>query len=189
MKYLFVCLFTYISFASADDIRLKSGFMYKNVQIIEQTSDGYTKFKTSNGQSRIKTSDVLEIYKAPYDPNSKTETLLYDPSELSDSLWQAKQLAVSGPVIVTRPNLKLLPLSVVAFALSWDYIQQSSDLDDLIDLYKDAEIDVSGLESQQTRKTILGVTFLAAGIVNLWISLETVEVRAQGTSLSVAYKF
>lgn len=180
MKRFVAALLFSISIAHADEIYLKTGFILKNVSIVEKTSDGFVRFRTKNDQQRVRQSDILFIREAEFNPNMPMETGKFDPSQMPDSLSQQLPVVAgaAGTVIVTHPNLKLLPLSIVAFGLSWDYFTQASDL-----------ADIPGAESDKTRKTILGVAFLAAGIANTAISLQTVEVKASPSSIAIAYKF
>jgi len=186
-------LLTFILFCSslaiADDIKFRDGSFLKNVQVTD-TTDGKITVKYLATTRHFPLSTIDAITKADYD---YTQPSPYYTSEqfMNDPLAQVHPAptGITGAVIVTRPNLKLLPLSLLAVGLSWDYFAQASDLGDLIDATSKFGGDTSELESAHTRKTILGVTFLAAGIVNAYISLQSVEIKASPNSIAIAYKF
>jgi len=89
----------------------------------------------------------------------------------------------------TYPNIILLPISVIAFGLAWDYFEDVSQLSETIDQFQKLKLDTSKLESSKTRKTILGVAFALAGVVNTIIAFEKVEVKVSPNSLSFVYHF
>lgn len=82
----------------------------------------------------------------------------------------------------TYPNIILLPISVIAFGLAWDYFEDVS----ILQKYKSPS---SEWKSAKTRKTILGVAFALAGVVNTIIAFEKVEVKVSPNSLSFVYHF
>jgi hypothetical protein len=78
------------------------------------------------------------------------------------------------PVIkYERPYIILLPLSFVCAGLAWEYFSDLSQLPD---------------GPIKTRRTILGITFTIAGILNMFIALKSVEVKATSNSLVVWYR-
>ena len=89
------------------------------------------------------------------------------------------------------PYLPLLALSAVSFALAWDFFSQSSDIQNAIDLDKKLlpNGDYSDLESSKTRKTIIGIVSVAAGIVITIFSFEEVQVKTDLHSFTVSYRF
>jgi len=111
------------------------------------------------------------------------------PSNISTQKTSLKPVNYSYPNSYTYPNIRLLPLSIVAFGLAWDYYSDVSQLNESIDFFNKYKADVSALETARTRKTILGTAFLIAGIYNLFVSFDRVEVNATQNSLSVMYRF
>ena len=114
------------------------------------------------------------------------------------------------PVFTSRPYLPLIGLSVVSFALSWDFFSESSDIQKDIDrindnikllpniypnvsLRKQIEQDlndqIDDLKSKKARKTIVAITCIAAGVITTLFSLKSVEVKTNLQSLSLSYKF
>lgn len=94
-----------------------------------------------------------------------------------------------------QPYIPLLAISAAAFVLAWDSFSSASDMQKIIDNLKSisasakVKVDVPELESTQTRKTIIGITCLFAGVIITWFSLKEVEVHTNLQSLSLRYRF
>ena len=64
----------------------------------------------------------------------------------------------NAKTVKTFPNLKPVPISAIALALSWDYFSQAGDIENDIDnLKKIPGVNTEDLESRKTKKTIFGV--------------------------------
>jgi hypothetical protein len=83
----------------------------------------------------------------------------------------------------------LLPISLLAFGLTWDFFTQASDAGKAIDDLNKLKLDTSDLEAMKTRKTILGIVCAVVGVVNTVIAVFPVQVRANSNSLTVSYNF
>ena len=90
-----------------------------------------------------------------------------------------------------RPYLPLLCLSAASFALAWDSFSSAIDIQKTISALKSIsnKVDVSDLESSKTRKTIVAITCLIAGVVTTIFSFKEVEVRANLNSMNISYTF
>ena len=99
-----------------------------------------------------------------------------------------KEIIYSEPITdYEQPNLKLLPISVIAFLLAYDNLYEIKDLNDLIDISSGK--DKSKYEEKRSRKLAMGVAFLLTGVVNTVIAFERVEIRADMNSVGVGYRF
>lgn len=88
------------------------------------------------------------------------------------------------------PNLKLLPISFIALALTYDYLMEASEIKKVIgDLEKLNIKPEDSLKSKMERKEILGYIFLGTAIINTFISFNRVEVNANLNELWISYKF
>ncbi|MBZ0198826.1 MAG: thermonuclease family protein [Ignavibacteriaceae bacterium] len=134
-----------------------------------------------------------------------------------DGIWEAGfsvSQNVDTPIInaeemavfTSRPYLPLLGISIASFALAWDYFSASSDAQKSIDKLNDQikllpntstgkqteqiyNDEIDNLKSIKTRKTIVAVTCVAAGIITTLFSFKSVEVKTNFQSLSLSYKF
>lgn len=136
-------------------------------------------------------------------PTPKVEFLKEDTLNNITSSYYTK-----APLVEYEyPYGHLIPLSIVAFYLAWDYYVQARDIQTLIDGFSKTNkqieefnklvttkmdiplIDTSKLESTKVRKIIFATTFLISGIFNTIIALKRVEVKANSNSLSLVYHF
>lgn len=191
--------------AKADDLYLNTGWTMKNVRVIDTVrsgSDLFLRVEEKNGVHRIPLGAIMRITIAPVDAALGSPVFV-------DSLGhrdQARSPSVEirkpeSPVLakpdykVRYPNMKLLPVTFIAVALSWDFFAQASDIGDAIDANNQTAAllkitaDNSSLQSQETRKTILGVTFLLAAVANTVLCFGDVEVIPASNSLTLAYHF
>lgn len=100
-----------------------------------------------------------------------------------------KEIIYSEQMITTyeQPNLKLLPVSVIAFLLAYDNLYEIKDLNDRIDTLSGKQ--KRDAKEERTRKLVLGVTFLMTGAINTLIAFERVEIQVDMDSFGVGYKF
>lgn len=116
-------------------------------------------------------------------------------------------------VFKSNPYIPLLGLSIASFALSWDFFSTASDFQNKIDnlnnelkelpnnpiyrnypdLRKKEEAiiknQIDDYKSIKTRKTIVAVTCLVAGIVTTLYSFKTVEIKTNLQTISLNYRF
>lgn len=140
-------------------------------------------------------------------------------------IWE-KSLAIQGnnelpifnskvqfEVFKSNPHIPLLGLSIVSFALSWDFFSAASDLQNVID-NKNNELEelpnnplfrnypdirkieedriknvIDDSKSEKVRKTVVAVTCLVAGIVTTLYSFKTVVIKTNFQSISLNYRF
>jgi len=90
-----------------------------------------------------------------------------------------------------HPYIPLLAISVASFTLALDNFSSASDIQKTIDFQKkfDKNFDSSELESSKTRKSIVGITCLVAGVITTLFSFKSVEVKTNLQSLSLSYRF
>ena len=147
-----------VSLAFADDIHLRDGRIWRNFQAID-TVAGIVTFRGTNKTIRIPVGDMAAIEVAQYDPNASST--LESP---------AVQRAASS----SKPtNLSLLPVGILAFALSWDYFSQAADIDKTLADYDKLKLDTSTLRSSRDRKTAIAVVSLLAGIVSTYLGFQS----------------
>ena len=172
-----------------DDVYRNDSSAYLNVKVIDTTSN--IVFTLSNGGIREwPRSSIQKILWSPFDTtkpstyiNSSQFLIASSYSEHTNSPMSSNQTSNE------YPNRKFLFISVIAFGLAWDYFQTANNLSDAIETYKKLNIDYSFLENERARKSNLGFVFAAAGIVNMIVCLEPVEISAGKNSISLSYKF
>jgi hypothetical protein len=193
----------YFSNTWADDIQLRNGQTLKNCLVVDTIGTRII-VNTSEGQKSIPLTSIEKIIKSEL--NSSQPTYILNADGSTKALTQASKTDESHIQITTKsdyfterkysyPKIFLLPISAITFGLAWDYFSQVGDIQDVIDYNnKSAElsktqVDNSKLESQKSRKTVLGITFLVAGIVNAVFAFERVEVTSTSNSVGLSYKF
>ena len=189
--------------ARADDVRFRNGQTLKNCLVLD-TLGSRIKVKTSDGDRLFPLTSIDNILKSQFDStqtsmvqnrNGSTQTLIQVEQPFDVNIQTRSQHIYVPEKHYDYPNSILLPLSAVAFGLAWDYFSQAGDIQDAIDANNSLasalkiQIDNSRLESQKSRKSILGVTFIAAGILNTVFALRRVEVTATNNSIGLSYKF
>lgn len=105
-----------------------------------------------------------------------------------------------------RPYFPLLALSVASYVLAWDNFSSITDLQNGIDqingqisyyrkipdyeeVIRILENARGKLERQKTRKAIVALTCLSAGIVTTVFSIKKVEVKTDLQSIKLSYRF
>jgi len=189
--------------ARADDVRFRNGQTLKNCLVLD-TLGSRIKVKTSDGDRLFPLTSIDNILKSQFDStqtsmvqnrNGSTQTLIQVEQPFDVNIQTRSQHIYVPEKHYDYPNSILLPLSAVAFGLAWDYFSQAGDIQDAIDANNSLasalkiQIDNSRLESQKSRKSILGVTFIAAGILNTVFALRRVEVTTTNNSIGLSYKF
>lgn len=99
--------------------------------------------------------------------------------------------------IYDYPNLKLLPISFIAFAFSWDYFKTAGDINDTIDEIEKANEEfpegpwqsTSDLKGERDRKIIMGSLCILTGLINTYFSLERIEVETKVNYIGLRWKF
>ncbi len=98
--------------------------------------------------------------------------------------------------IYDYPHFRLLPVSVIAFTLSWDYFKTVADINETIKEIEKAN-EYPGSIQQSTgelkrvrfRKVIMGSFFSLAGLINIYFSLERIEVETKVNYIGLRWKF
>jgi len=110
----------------------------------------------------------------------------------------------------SRPYLPLLGIGIASLALAWDGFATASDVQSNIDklnndinlipkIYSSIELrkqiengikdEIENLKKIKSRKVIVGVTCLVAGIITTLYSFKTVEIKTDLQSIKFSYKF
>lgn len=90
----------------------------------------------------------------------------------------------------TCPNLKLLPISFITFALTYDYFKEASEIKKVIEDLEELNVKPEkSLIRKMNRKNTFGYIFLGAGIINTFISFNKVELHVEPNELWLSYKF
>ena len=79
--------------------------------------------------------------------------------------------------IYDYPNIKLLPISFIAFGTGYDFFCQYNDLRDL------------KITKDQNRKLALGIICTIAGIINTYIALDSVYIETKVNYIGLRWKF
>ena len=178
----------------SDNVHLKNGNTYLNVKIIEEKED-YIVIQFNKEQGTIQRVRILKIDKVDYNPNLRSR--LTGPGIIEPALNQPeiKQPEIKQPIMperhiqTVRPYKNLLFIGILGAVLAWDNFSDASNIGSMISSYKNLNMDVSTLESQQTRKTIVGAVAAIIGLATIVMSMEEVEVKANGNSLTISYGF
>ncbi|MBW7888130.1 MAG: hypothetical protein H3C35_07195 [Bacteroidetes bacterium] len=203
---ILILIILILSGSRADDIRLRNGQTLKNCIVVDTVGTKIV-INTSEGQKNLPLTTIDAIIISEFNPLK--DTYLINPDGSTKTLKRFEQpdgakTQISKPEFATKgnipkkysyPKIYLIPVSIITFGLAWDYFVQIGDIQDVIDLQNKLEeqtkikIDNSALISQKSRKTILAITFLTAGIVNTIFAFEKVEIIATNNSVGLSYKF
>ena len=89
-----------------------------------------------------------------------------------------------------RPKLILLSLSVGFSIFSYEYFDDSNELNKLIKIVENNnEIVPKSLTNERKEKLLFGWTFLGLGIITTMVALDKVEISSGINYLEVSYKF
>lgn len=96
----------------------------------------------------------------------------------------------NSPKFVHKIDFPLLTISLLSFGLAYDFFAQVSDISNLIsDYHKLGLRNTGNLESEQTRKTMLGVLSILVGTVSFISSWETIRIEAGYNQIKLRYIF
>jgi hypothetical protein len=178
----------------SDNVHLKNGNTYLNVKIIEEKED-YIVIQFNKEQGTIQRVSILKIEKADYNPDMPSRLTgpgIIEPAPDQPEIKQPeiKQSLIPERQIQTvRPYKNLLFVGILGVVLAWDNFSDASDIGSMINSYKNLGLDANTLESQQTRKSIVGAVAAIIGLAAIAISMKEVEVKANGNTLTVSYGF
>ncbi len=95
----------------------------------------------------------------------------------------------AAKVKTEMPYLHLLPVALLCFAFSYDYIKDATDLDNqAIQMQRDG-LDATSISNRSLRKYFIGCFSGFTGLVVSIISLQKFEVKTNGERISVSYNF
>ncbi|MFA7360814.1 MAG: hypothetical protein WC139_07230 [Candidatus Kapaibacterium sp.] len=182
-----LCLFTLSAFA--DNIHMKDGTIYLNVKIVSK-NDFAVIFNYNGARASVAPNDILKIEELPYDPKVASSLIykgvtLTEPTVIGPFAYKPK---TNEPKTI-QPNINFILLSLLSGLYAIDNFQQSSNLTETIDNFKKLKLSTKDLEKQNGTKTIIALTSSLICIVSIVIALETVEIKATPTSLSLLYNF
>lgn len=89
----------------------------------------------------------------------------------------------------TQPNLKLLPITLIATAICIDAANDISNINDAINQRRAAGMDYHDLEVDRNWKRITFATAAIAGAINLYISIKPIKIRSKNGMVSLVYHF
>ncbi len=182
MKYIPFFLFFFSITVFAQDIYLIDGQVYKNVRIVSEDSSQVT-INFNNTEREIPISSILRIDRKSFKP--------FQPSKLENGISNDVSLLPKA-----KPNLIWLSVGALALLNTWDSLSDASNLDSSIDAFrkinsvtfKDV---VDELESQKSRKLIIGYVSLAVAIATIYVAFDVDPVYAKlgSNSFTLSLKF
>jgi hypothetical protein len=183
VKVLILSFLFFYSLSFSDDIYLKKGQIVKNVKILEE--DNFSiKIKTTLREYKISRVSILKIVKKPYEPNIETEVIS------PNGLIMEKPIKSSTPKTKkVYKNFALLPVGVLAFFLSYDYLKEASDIQDSIEEYQKLKLNLGDLESKKDRKMLVGIGCITIGIIASVIAIMPEEVEISQNEVTLSFKF
>lgn len=197
MKSMVVVALFPASMCYADDVYLKTGFVFRNVQVVDTVGSRID--IQSNGQLLgIQVSDILKIDAREVDPLEKSTYGLYS-QELATAykagltqqdLANAEELirkSVVSPnqkktfvqksvVISEHRNLPFLVVSAGSFLLAWDYYKNADNLILPIRIVEYLGGDAGSLKNARRRKNVIGSALVLTGIASTVFAILPVEV-------------
>lgn len=162
----------------ADDIYLKNGDLYKNVEILK-TENRIVFLRATTGEFQLPVDRIQKIDQKPFDSSAPSVT-------------------VSAPALKTRsdsqavaryPNGMLWPITVLAGVVALDAFAEAGDVQQSIDELDKAGMRTGDLEAIKTRKLIVGGCAAVAAVLNTVIVMQRAEFTATDTMIGLAYNF
>jgi hypothetical protein len=170
----------------ADDVHLKDGSVFRNVQVIDTLANSL-RCRTAFGFSVqiIPLNTIDRIVFSPYDANRAS---VFEDATVQRGVAQ-KPLQQSSTTISSAKFL--LPIGLLSFLLSWDYLSDASDLRKTMDNLKTANVnaDVSSLEASKDRKEMIGFTCAVIGVMAIVFSLQDLEISGNSNEIRLSYRF
>ncbi len=186
MKTLFLfLLFPFILFAQ--NITLKDSTLYKNVLVLD-TAGTIIKIQFNDVVGSLAKSTILSIDKSNYNPSQLSQIIPPKEKEIVAEK-RMKSAIMDTHIKKIMPNTNIFYLSILSAAIAWDYFSQSSNLSDQITNYQQLKLDTSTLQSEQSRKVIIGVVASVICVVTAIVGFQSVEVNAENSSLTLSYRF
>jgi len=212
MKYriLIPVLLLFFSHVYSDVIYSIHGFVYHNVKVIKTTTTtsglllNYQYYDSIKARIINRSLPIEEVLKFEHSDFDSTRGMIIETlfkTSLPDSSVKSsigKRQIYNNPFSVYKteyPNRYFLIVSAISIGLTWDFISRSDNIQKQIDINNDLakkiniKIDNSGLESEKTRTIVIGVICAASTIASLIYSFQSVEIKTDGKSLSMSYKF
>ena len=198
MRYVFFTfLLFYCTCYGKDDIEFYGGCRLKNVFVVEKSEDLLI-IKKSNGIIiNFEKPNVRKILEKSVNINEESilsgcawidpiQKIWDEQNEISYSETQNKRSYANE-----FSNLKLLPVSIIAGMLSYDYFEAANDISDSISKQKDIDpnSDVSNLESRKSRARFFAFGFAIVGVVNAVFAFTPVNVEVSKNSVNLSYNF
>ena len=185
MKQILLLLCFISSYSYSDNVYLKSGYVYKNVIVID-TLENELRIQYGDLRQTIPLGDVRSVLKLPLIPLTKA-ILLKEDNQTSRS--------VQKETVTNYPNFKFFPVVVLAGFMAWNSLETASEAQNTIyannQLAKTLKIPVdnSAIESAKSRNEIIGyVSILTAGIT-LGICFSDSQLEIVDNKLSMRLTF
>lgn len=176
--------------SKSDDVYLRTGITITNCLVMD-TVENKVKILANGSEIFYGTDKIMHIIKKKYNPETRTEFNSYQ--ETAEHNVNATQS--NNTIQYKYPKIPLLSVALLSAIVGWDglarvgNIQDAMDANDKISKLLKPPIDNSYLESEKTRATIIGIVGLSVALVVTIYSLEKVEIKTDGKSLSLAYSF
>ncbi len=144
---------------------------------------------TENETLLFKRADIKRII-LKHGKTLKERLVFSEPDFINnEKIIGTPKLVTSVQIKYNRPNIYMLPLSLLSFTLMWDYICQIQDINDSIKDFDEIGLKTNELKKDRTRKAICCVTFGCCGLLNTIYSFEKIEIKASPNSILLSYKF
>ena len=170
MKRMLMIVVLLMSIAGADTLYFKNGDVLKNCREVKRTETYLTVEYVQSGvliknHFNFSSIDRLEPGKFDAGENSITKSAF--------QIYQKSEKELSKPEL--KLNYKMLPVSVIAFTLSFREFNT-------IEKYK-----ITGKLKKECQN--YGTIYLITGIANMVMAFETVEFTPTGSGVNLSYKF
>ncbi len=197
MKKIILVLCVCVSSLMADDIYFKNGCKILNVRVVKFGEQELVIQKSDEKWVKIELPLVDSLsWKAM---NSDKSSILENCAEFNRITKSWYDISYNPGILDTplrtpsekRPYIYLLPVSVIAFALAYDYYDQGRDLSDFIgqlehDYVGNSETD---LKAQMNQKYIISGILVVAGLVNTYFAIKPIEIVAKDNMMGITYHF
>lgn len=207
-KYIFLIILSlfFLNNSYCDDIFLKDGKVFRNIQVVQVDSNIIKITIFPQGYNmQIARSSVVNYVKKDLDSGLvlwsksvreiESELKTYEVFERDSSLWYKQK---------TFPKIGFLSITILSFALCYDYWEDVNSTQKSIDFYSyqlkqlgqtQGELSskyqsvLDELKSVKSRKNFVKWIALASGVGSLVFALQTEEVEVKLTPINIGIKW
>lgn len=168
----------------AVDIYFKNGASAINVEKVRRDGNYWILIFRNGREIKVDRESIERVDDVPFDPSKQ--------SKLKGELPRLGQYKNGQPDFTSKSNNNrqyLFAVSALSAVIAWDYFKQADHLDNLDFLLRSLGAESTGIQSEITRKRIVGGIAVVAAVVSVAYALKGDKVAVSTTGNSIAFNF